>query len=104
MLKILHLIKTDDALAGTLTASSDGLISNDVRTIAEDLDGTIWIGTPQGFNYWQGGSVIEKSGTIHDNIQTIAVDVRNNKWFGTAGGVSVLDSDNSSWTHYTTAE
>jgi len=92
--------KYDDDLSGTLT-TSDGLINNDVRSLAEDLDGTMWLGTNQGLNYWQGGNVYDKGGVIHDNIQAIAIDVRNNKWFGTVTGVSVLADDNYTFTHYT---
>ena len=93
--------KSDDNLSGTLTVS-DGLVNNDVRSLAEDFDGAMWLGTNQGLNYWLGGNVYTMSGVIHDNIQTITVDVRNNKWFGTIGGVSVLAPDNYTWTHYTT--
>jgi ligand-binding sensor domain-containing protein len=93
--------KSDDDLSGTLT-TTDGIVDNDVRSMAEDYDGTMWLGTPQGINYWQGGEVFDKGGVVHNNIQTIVVDVRNNKWFGTIGGVSVLGSDNYTWTEYTT--
>ena len=93
--------KSDDDLTGTLT-TSDGLINNDVRCLAEDLDGIMWLGTNQGLNYWQAGVVYDKGGVIHDNIQSITVDARNNKWFGTVSGVSVLADDNYTYTHYTT--
>ncbi|MBN1155343.1 hypothetical protein JXB12_10540 [candidate division KSB1 bacterium] len=93
--------KSDDDLTGTLT-TSDGLVNNDVRCLAEDLDGVMWLGTNQGLNYWQAGVVYDKGGVIHDNIQSITVDVRNNKWFGTVSGVSVLADDNYTYTHYTT--
>jgi ligand-binding sensor domain-containing protein len=95
--------KSDDVSSGKLTKNDDGLVYDDVKTIVEDYDGAIWIGTPQGVNYWQDEHLYSpKESPIHNNIQSIAVDIRNNKWFGTAGGVSVLSSDNSTWTHYTT--
>ncbi len=93
--------KSDDKLAGTLT-KIDGMLSNDVRSMAEDFDGIMWLGTNQGLNFWQG-QVYEQVGVIHDNIQTVAVDTRNNKWFGTVAGISVLAPDNYTWTHYTTS-
>jgi len=96
--------KTDDDLSGTLT-EADGLSKNDVRAMAEDYDGIMWLGTTSGLNFWTpdgGGGASTKSGVIHDNISSIAVDIRNNKWFGTSAGVSVLSSDNYNWTHYTT--
>ncbi len=92
--------KSDDDYSGTLT-TTDGLISNDVRSIAKDYEGIMWLGTNMGLNYWQAGNVYAKSGVIHDNIQTIAVDVRNNKWFGTIAGLSILAPDNFTWIHYT---
>jgi len=93
--------KYDDDLSGTLT-TSDGLVNNNVRTMVEDYDGIMWLGTNEGLNYWFTGEVYDKSGVIHDNIETIAVDIRNNKWFGTIAGVSVLEPDNYTWLHYTT--
>lgn len=94
--------KTDDDLSGFLDRT-EGLESNFIHALAEDLDGTMWIGTSDGLNYWFSGSVGVRYSVINDNIQTIYVDPRNNKWIGTVGGLSVLDSDNFSWKHYTTS-
>ena len=94
--------KSDDDLSGFLD-TTEGLESNYINALAEDLDGTIWIGTSEGLNYWFGGQVGARYSVINDNIQALYVDPRNNKWIGTAGGLSVLDSDNFSWTHYTTS-
>ena len=74
-----------------------------INAIAEDLDGTLWIGTSEGLNYWFGGDIGVRYSVINDNIQALYVDPRNNKWIGTAGGLSVLDADNYSWQHYTTS-
>jgi hypothetical protein len=63
----------------------------------------MWIGTPKGLNFWFAGEVGVRYNVINDNINTIAVDVRNNKWIGTSGGLSLLDADGYSWTHYTTS-
>jgi len=93
--------KTDDDLSSGLN-TSEGLESSHIRSIAEDFDGVVWIGTPQGLNYWFQGEVKTWYGLISDDINVIAVDARNNKWIGTSGGVSVLSADGFSWTHYTT--
>jgi ligand-binding sensor domain-containing protein len=93
--------KSDDDLTGYLD-ESEGLEDNNITALAEDLDGTMWIGTVGGLNYWFG-NVGARYNTINDNIQALYVDPRNNKWIGTIGGLSVLDSDNFSWTHYTTS-
>jgi len=92
----------DDDLSGFLDRS-EGLESNHINAIAEDLDGTLWIGTSEGLNYWFGGDIGVRYSVINDNIQALYVDPRNNKWIGTAGGLSVLDADNYSWQHYTTS-
>jgi len=92
----------DDDLSGFLD-KSEGLESNYINAIVEDLDGTIWIGTAEGLNYWFGSDIGVRYSVINDNIQALYVDPRNNKWIGTAGGLSVLDSDNFSWKHYTTS-
>ena len=92
----------DDDLSSFLD-TSEGLESNYINALAEDLDGTLWIGTSEGLNYWFGGDIGVRYSVINDNIQALYVDPRNNKWIGTAGGLSVLDSDNFSWIHYTTS-
>ncbi len=94
--------KSDDDLSGYL-AIEDGLESNNVRALAEDLDGTLWIGTSLGLNYWFGGRVGVRYNVINDAITALLVDPRNNKWIGTAGGLSILDADNYSWRHYSTS-
>jgi ligand-binding sensor domain-containing protein len=92
----------DDDLSQYLD-KSEGLESNFINAVEEDLDGTVWIGTADGLNYWFGSDIGVRYSVINDNIQALYVDPRNNKWIGTAGGLSVLDSDNFSWKHYTTS-
>lgn len=94
--------KGDDNLQQGLSRE-DGLQSNQINSLAMDQDGVMWIGTPEGLNYWFGGQVSVRYNIINDNINCIFVDVRNNKWFGTGGGISLLDSDGFRWTHYTTS-
>jgi len=93
--------RSDDDLTGYLN-SSEGLEDNNVKALATDFDRTIWIGTMGGLNYWFGGSVGVRYAVINEDINSILVDPRNNKWFGTAGGLSVLQSDNNEWQHYST--
>ncbi len=93
--------RSDDDLTGSLN-SSEGLEDNNVKAMAMDFDRTMWIGTMGGLNYWFGGTVGVRYSVINDDINSILVDPRNNKWFGTAGGLSVLQSDNNEWQHYST--
>lgn len=85
---------SDDEHAGTLKLE-DGLRSTDIRSLAQDRDGFMWIGTAEGLYYWFGGSVQERFGVINESINAIAVDPRNNKWIGTANGISVLSGDDN---------
>lgn len=94
--------KSDDDFTQGLN-QSEGLFSNKITALAEDLDGTMWIGSEEGVNFWFGGQVGNRFGLINDFVNTIGIDARNNKWFGTANGVSVLSNDGVSWTHYTTS-
>ncbi|NUO79496.1 hypothetical protein HUU05_05420 [candidate division KSB1 bacterium] len=89
---------SDDKHAGTLKAE-DGLRSVDIRAIAQDRDGEIWIGTAESLYFLFSGVARERictniGGTlsclINENVQTVKVDPANNKWIGTSAGISVL--------------
>lgn len=92
----------------TLT-TRNGLITNEVLSLACDSSGYVWIGTSQGLNVFtnpddvfRGGSadrlIIRQNGedgylmgeeTIHD----ICVDGGNRKWFATNNGVFLVDAN-----------
>ena len=95
--------KSDDDLSGYLN-TAEGLASDEVHALAYDLDGTMWIGTLEGLNYWFAGSVSTNYNVINDVINAILVDPRNNKWFGTRGGLSVMQFDGVTWDHYSTSD
>ena len=85
--------KSDDQIAGHLTMA-DGLYSNKVQAMVEDLEGIIWIGTNKGLNRWYsiGGeshidSVYE---LISNEITALEVDAQNNIWVGTTEGISMI--------------
>lgn len=87
----------------------NGLITNEVLSLACDSNGYVWIGTSQGLNVFtnpadvfRGGSadrlIIRQNGedgylmgeeTIHD----ICVDGGNRKWFATNNGVFLVDAN-----------
>ena len=102
----------DDDLTLFFT-TEDGLENNHIRSLTPDLDGLMWIGTPEGLNYavyepdpLRGGNeyrIYSRYNVINDNINCVDVDVRNNKWIGTAGGMSILGADGFTWTHYSTS-
>ncbi|MDH4207891.1 MAG: hypothetical protein OEV76_03360 [Anaerolineae bacterium] len=82
--------------------TADGLAENDVRSMAEDLDGHLW------FGHFLNGDVSEFDGsnwTIypdidlnHREVASIAVDNLNRKWFITLPVVIVFDGAN--WYRY----
>jgi hypothetical protein len=90
-------------------------ITNQVFSIAEDDNGTIWVGTDQGvFTYYNPENIFANDGYLasrvkvvdkdhtdvvqyllaKEKIQAIAIDGANRKWFGTENsGVFLLSDD-----------
>lgn len=86
------------------------MISSTVRSMAKDLDGSIWVGTQNGPVVFEEGNVFPNKSTrgstrivVQDgepapllkteNISAIAVDGANRKWFGTSTGIYVQSAD-----------
>ena len=97
--------------------------SNAVFSMAEDLDGKIWIGTDKGVavfynpeNVTQGGNfdaqvitILQDSVPQHllefESVKAIAVDGSNKKWFGTEkAGVFLMSDDGQHEILHFTAE
>jgi hypothetical protein len=94
----------DKVVAITSEKGKGGLPVALVRSIAEDFDGRIWVGTDQGVvvfnnpsavfssdNYDAQQILIKQEGNFqllleNESVTAIAVDGANRKWFGTAGG------------------
>ncbi|MCK5738956.1 hypothetical protein KAH55_07240 [bacterium] len=77
---------------------SDGLWSNEVKALAYDNEGTMWIGTAEGLNYWYSiGGVSQVDSfyysLISSNITALSVDAQNNVWVGTGDGISMLPAN-----------
>jgi rhamnogalacturonyl hydrolase YesR/ligand-binding sensor domain-containing protein len=94
-----------------------GISSNNVKAIAIDGEGKVWIGTQMHWTEydiaspWGGVSVFDgttwtsynkdNSGLASNNVEAIAIDGEGKLWFGTyGGGISVFDGN--TWTTYTT--
>jgi len=103
---------SDDVVRVLTTALGKGnLPSNSVYSIAEDLDGLIWVGTDKGVavfynpeNITNGGDydsqviTIMQDGTAQhllafERVTAIAVDGSNKKWFGTEKAGAFLMSE-----------
>lgn len=99
------------------------IITNNIFSIAEDLDGNIWVGTDQGIVvYYNPADVFESSLfyaqrivlTIDDytqyllnteTITSIAVDGANKKWLGTqTAGVYLVSDDGTEEVYHFTEE
>ncbi|MCD4832438.1 MAG: T9SS type A sorting domain-containing protein [Bacteroidales bacterium] len=105
--------ENDDLFKKLSVVDENGkIISNNVYSIAEDLDGDIWVGTDQGIIvYYYPENVFEDSDfhaqriilTIGDVTQyllntevitSIAIDGANRKWLGTqSSGVYLVSED-----------
>lgn len=100
----------------TFTTSNSELPSNEVRALATDVGGSVWVGT------WQGGLSVQQatgvwetftisnSGLADDTVYALAADVAGNVWVGLWGsGLSVrraagtwetFNTDNSGLNNY----
>ncbi|MEM6396805.1 MAG: two-component regulator propeller domain-containing protein [Bacteroidota bacterium] len=101
----------DDRCRNIITANSD-LPTNEVYSMAVDLDGDVWIGTGQGIVIFECGTEVFNEALCNGRrpvvsdgqgnnaflletelIQSIVVDGGNQKWVGTTGGVYLLSPD-----------
>jgi len=87
----------------------DGLITNEVTSLACDSNGYVWIGTTQGLNVFtnpmsvfDGANadrlIIRQNGVDgyllgEESINDICVDGGNRKWFATNNGVFLVDAN-----------
>ncbi len=87
----------------------DGLITNEVTSLACDSNGYVWIGTAQGLNVFtnpmsvfDGANadrlIIRQNGVDgyllgEESINDICVDGGNRKWFATNNGVFLVDAN-----------
>ncbi|HIE15446.1 MAG TPA: T9SS type A sorting domain-containing protein, partial [Bacteroidales bacterium] len=108
--------ESDDRIKHLNVVDEGGtIITNDLYSIAEDLDGIIWIGTGEGVvTYYNPDNVFDDpnfnasrilldlgDGTAqyllkYETITTIAIDGANRKWFGTANSGAFLLSEDCS--------
>ncbi len=112
----------DDIYKQMFITDPDGKVITFVYSIAEDLDGNIWVGTDQGpFIYYNPNKIFEEdirayrikiprddgSGLAdyvlaNESITSIAVDGANRKWLGTqSSGAYLLSPDGTTMVqHY----
>jgi ligand-binding sensor domain-containing protein len=83
-----------------------GLLSNDVMSLAEGVDGTLWIGTAQGISRLQPAhsqpviqNITRENGLTDRQINALAIDKAGNMWAGTEGA-GVMRIETSGFTTF----
>lgn len=112
----------DRAKAITNFEGQGHLPSMDVFSVAEDLDGQVWVGTNKGIAVFYDGEaafgeegdaqqiLLEQDGNVQILLETeavtaIAVDGANNKWLGTqSSGLYLVSPDGTRQLQHFTAE
>jgi ligand-binding sensor domain-containing protein len=85
----------------TAYTTLDGLVNNEVLSIAGDSDGNIWFGTKGGVSKFGNStwtSYKESDGLAGSTVYAIAFDLDGSVWFGTDKGVSHYTS--GTWANY----
>lgn len=78
--------------------TSNGLSENNVRSVAIDKNGFLWIGTTEGLNSYDGYSVTvykkeSQPEMASDNIIHLTCDSRNRIWQGSNDGITWIDEN-----------
>ena len=78
--------------------TSDGLSENNVRSVAIDKNGYLWIGTVDGLNVYDGYAVTSFKKESYpeiasNNVIHLTCDSKNRIWLGTNDGISWLDEN-----------
>jgi ligand-binding sensor domain-containing protein len=77
----------------------NGLPDDEVNVVAQDTDGSMWVGTSLGVAHLKDGKwkvYRTTDGLANDKVLAIAVDASGVKWFGTFGG-GVSRFDGAQW-------
>lgn len=91
-----------------VTGPAQGLPSTEIRALARDADGYLWIATADGLARHDGIDMRvwrhdprDPAGLPGNNVQALVFDARNRAWVATeGGGISVLDARRERFTHY----
>lgn len=78
--------------------------SNNIKALALDASGNLWVGTNNGgLAYYNGSSwtvyTTSNSGLVGNGVRDLVLDGSGNVWIATTSGLSMFDG--SIWTNYT---
>lgn len=76
------------------TTDTTTISNNNLQTIYEDLEGTIWIGTEAGLDrYNPNNQTFTRYGSLlkNKNIRKIISDTKNNLWLSTSAGITKFE-------------
>ncbi|QUN07242.1 diguanylate cyclase [Shewanella yunxiaonensis] len=84
----------DNGQTKLLVDRDSGLISNEVRALLQDPDGSIWIGTAQGLAHWHDGSVdnLTTQDGLPGNFIVELLRCDNKMWIGTGTGIAIYQN------------
>ena len=74
--------------------AADGLPSNTVYALAQDADGTLWVGTRNGLASFDGKRFL--SFKEYGRVNALTVDAEGRLWVGTTEGLAVIQEGDSS--------
>src|SRR5271156_6656132 len=95
---VLHAQLEDDPVYFKHYSAADGLSQNSVNCILKNKDASLWIGTDDGLNHFNGHEFVIYQNKIndprslsHNNVLSLDRDSLDNLWIGTAGGLNKYD-------------
>jgi ligand-binding sensor domain-containing protein len=77
-------------------STESGLAQSQVRSIAQDQNGYLWLGTLAGLSKYDGKKFVNYSiqnGLIDNQIFSLAADRKRGLWIGTMGGINYFDGE-----------
>lgn len=76
-------------------STANGLSNDTVLSLAEDPDGSLWVGTRDGLNHLKNGTVTvfrEADGLPNAFVRVLAVDRKERMWVGTREGLALYEN------------
>ncbi|MBL4716442.1 MAG: PAS domain S-box protein [Bacteroidia bacterium] len=83
---------------------NDGLISNLVRTIIQDSNGDMWMGTRGGVSHFNGSDFINytsENGLLSNVVWSMIEDKDGIFWFASFKGITQYDPEKNQFNYYT---